>query len=223
MKHCDKCNVDILDNVNHCPLCGRNVSKEPVLTESFECFPDNKVWQNKRNIAIKLWFFVVVIGTLISTFVDLLLNRSITYSPFVWTGAGLMILDIILPIKKYWSFPAVSTVCAVSICAYILFLEFFTHTFGWGLIYVLPFFLLAMTIYCFLIIFVRNYFRGVEFVIPLLIFCIMSIAIFFVNYFCGFVFWPALVTMVTSLVSFVLILILRFKKVQQEFQKSFFA
>ena len=223
MNHCDKCNVDIVDNVNHCPLCGRNVSKEHIATESFECYPDNKTWQSKRNLVTNIFLFVILIGSIISTFLDLFLHKTITYSPFVWTGAGLAILDIILPIKKYWSFPVVSTVCAISIVAYILFLELFTGTFGWGLNYVIPFFLLFMTIYSCIIIWTRNYFKGFEFVIPLMIFCIMSIAIFFVNYFCGFVAWPALSVAITSLVLFVFILIFRFKKVQQEFHKSFFA
>ena len=223
MKHCDKCGVDIIDNVNHCPLCGRNISKELILDESFACFPDNNVWRNKRKLITNIFLWIIIFGTIITTFLDLLLNKTITYSPFVWTGTALAIIDIILPIKKYWSFPVVSTMLVITISAYLLFIEFFTKTFGWGLIYVIPFFLLASTIYCFLIICIRNYFKGIEFVIPLLIFCVLSLASFFTNYFCGFVFWPALVTAITSVVCFTSILIFRFRKVQQEFKKSFFA
>ena len=222
MKHCDRCGVDIIDDVNHCALCGRNVSKEPVINETFACFPDNKTWQSKRKFITNLLLLSIFIGTIITTFLDLFLHKAITYSPFVWTGAALAIVDIVLPIKNYWSFPVVSTVVAVSICGYILFLEFFTHTFGWGLVYVIPFFLLAMTLYSFLIIVIRNYFKGLEFVIPLLIFMILSIAVFFVNYFCGFVAWPALVCGITSVVCFVFFLVFKFRRVQQEFKKSFF-
>ena len=206
MSHCDKCGVDIEDNVNNCPLCGRNVSKEKIENESFKCFPDNKTWQSKRNVVTNIALFLILIGAIVTTFLDLFLNKRITYSPFVWTGSGLAILDVILPIKKYWSFPLVSTVCAISIVVYILFLELFTETFGWGLNYAIPFFLLFMTLYSCVIIWTRNYFRGIEFVIPLMIFCIMSVTIFFINYFCGFVVWPALVTGITSLVVFVFIL-----------------
>lgn len=223
MNHCDKCDVDVVDNVNHCPLCGRNIAKQHIVTESFECFPDNKTWQSKRKLVTNILLAIILIGVAVSTFLDLLLNKTITYSPFVWTGAGLAILDIILPIKNYWSFPVVNTVCAISIGAYILFLELFTNTFGWGLNYVIPFFLLFMTIYSVIIIWTRNYFKGIEFVIPLMIFCILSVASFFVTYFCKFVYWPALVSAITSLVLFVFILIFRFKRVQQEFHKSFFA
>ena len=43
----------IADNINHCPLCGRDISgHEPVLEETFECYPNNKIWVDKRNFSI---------------------------------------------------------------------------------------------------------------------------------------------------------------------------
>lgn len=223
MRHCDKCDVMIADTVEHCPLCGRDISQgNEKLTEHFECFPDNKIWQSKRNTILNILFWVLVIGSIVTTIIDFLVDKKLTFCPFVWTGTLLVILDVIIPAKKRFSFPSVSTICAVSICAYILFLELYTHTFGWGLQYTIPFFLLAMTIYCTVIIVSRQYYKGFEFVIPLLGFVVLSLATFLVNYFCKFVYWPALVASLSSITIFCFILIFRFKKVQQQFKKSFF-
>lgn len=223
MRHCDKCNVDIADKIDHCPLCGRNiVGGDEQTVQQFECFPDNKIWQSKRSTILNAIFLILLIGTIVATAVDLIVNKKITYCPFVWTGALLVLIDVILPAKESFSFSSVSTICALSICAYILFLEFFTHTFGWGLQYAIPFFLLAMTLYSTTIIVVRQYYKGFDFIIPLVIFVILSIANFLVNYFCGFVYWPALVSFLSSTSIFLFILIFRFKKVREQFKKSFF-
>src|SRR5574344_885147 len=224
MRFCDKCKVNIADELNNCPLCGRDISlkKNEETSQSFLCYPDNKIWVDKRNFALKIVLWSVIFATLLSCFAEIFLLKTFHYNFYVLTGLFLFIFDIILPLKNHWSFASVSTVAGVSICLYILFIELFTNTFGWGLNYAIPFGLLFMSIYSTTIIFVRNYYQGIEFVISLLIFSILSIAVFLYNTFSAGVVWRSLVSFLTSLTCFIFFLCFKFKRVKQAFKKSFF-
>ena len=132
MRPCDKCDVDIMDDVNNCPLCGRDISTKDSV-ESFLCYPDNKIWQSKRNTLINFAFWASIIGMLISIFVEWLIFKQISYNWYVITGVAMFVLTVILPLKFKWSFSFVCTFIGLCICGYILFLELFTNSFGWGL------------------------------------------------------------------------------------------
>lgn len=222
MRHCDKCNVDIVDEITNCPLCGRDVSNGEEITKNFTCYPSNKIWIDKRNTLTNWLLLIVIIGTIISGIIELLIFKRYHYNFYVLTGAILALFDVILPIKHRWSFSALSIVVSISICAYILFLELFTNSFGWGVYYAIPLFLLFTTLYSLTIILIRNYYRGFEFVISLLVFAILSTVLFIFNYISKGVVWPSLVAFLTSVTCFVVFLIFRFKKVKQTLEKSFF-
>ena len=222
MRHCDKCDVDIVDEINNCPLCGRDVSNgSEVMTQSFKCYPDNKVWISKRNATINVTFWLTMIFMVISIFVELLLFKRIHYNWYVVTGVALFVIDFIMPMKFRWSFFAVAIVGVISICAYIIFLELFTNSFGWGLHYAIPMFILFATLYSTSIILSRNY-QKYEFVICLLNFAILSLGVFLFNLFTKAVIWPSLVAFLTSTTCFTGFLMFRFRHVKNELEKSFF-
>lgn len=222
MKHCDKCDVNILDDISNCPLCGRDISNKAETSQNFLCYPNNKQWKDRRNLIVNIFLWFVIIGTVLSGVVELLIFKQYRYNFYVLTGATLAVVDIILPIKYRWSFNAISIVASLTLCAYILFLELFTGSFGWGVYYVIPLFLLFMTLYSLTIILIRNYYKRFEFVISLLIITILSIALFLYNYISKGVVWPSLVIFLTSVTCFVFLLIFRFRKVKQALEKSFF-
>ena len=224
MHYCDKCNVEIADNISHCPLCGRNIlqENEKIDKESFVSFPDNKIWIDKRNNLMNLLFWAVIIGTIISIVVNLIVEHQVSFGWYVLTGSVFVMVNVVLPIKNKWSFSAISTVFGVTTCLYMLFIELYTHTFGWGLIYVIPLFLLFMTLYATTIMFFRNYYKGFEFVVSLLVFAVFSTAIFIFNYAKGYTFWPSLASSLTSITCFVAFFIFRRRRVKRQFQKKFF-
>ncbi|MBQ8430608.1 MAG: hypothetical protein IJX26_01520, partial [Clostridia bacterium] len=162
MKHCDVCNIEIADNISHCPLCGKNILKnqEKITNQTFMCYPDNKIWSNNRNMIVNYFFWLLTIGTVICTILELVFFKRYYFSCYVLTGSVFAIFNILLPIKKRWCFSSVSTIVGISICAYLIFIELFTGTFGWGIMYTLPFFLLFMCIYSTSIIWSRNYYKG---------------------------------------------------------------
>ena len=221
MRHCDKCDVDIADNINNCPLCGRDISTD-CSGESFACYPDNKVWTNKRNVVINVMFYFAIIFMAISIFLELLIFKRLHYNWYVITGVALFVIDFIMPMKFRWSFSAVTIVVALTICLYILFLELFTHSFGWGLNYAIPMFILFIALYSTFITMARSYYRKYEYVICLLIFAVISVIVFLYNLLTKAVVWPALVAFLTSTTSFIGFLLFRFKKVKNELEKSFF-
>ncbi len=221
MLHCDKCDVDIKDNINNCPLCGRDLDNKTQI-QSFVCYPDDKIWISKRNILINMLFFISIIGVVISIFLELLIFKRIWYNWYVITGEALFLLAIIAPLKFRWSFSAISLIDSLTICSYILFLELFTHSFGWGLNYAIPMFLLFCTLYTTIIIVSRNYYQGYDFVVCLLVLAILSTAIFLYNLLSGGIMWPSLVTFLTSVTCFIGFLIFKFKKVKAQIEKKFF-
>ena len=130
MKHCDRCDVDIADNIKNCPLCGRDISAESDdELESFVCYPDNKIWFSKRNTVLNTSFLIILIGVIVSIVTELIIFHRFSYNWYVLTGAMMFTLNILMPLKFRWSFSNVSIVSGLSICAYILFLELFTGTF----------------------------------------------------------------------------------------------
>ena len=221
MKHCDKCDVDIVDNINNCPLCGRDVSNTSE-EQSFVCYPDNKVWVSKRNFVINFLFWAAMIGMAISVFIELIIFHRIQYNWYVITGVALFVLDVLMPTKLRWSFSGISLFISISICLYILFLELFTNSFGWGVYYVIPLFILFMSLYSTLIILIRNYYKGYEFIVCLLTHAILGLALFLYNILSGGIMWPSLAAFATATTCFITFLIFRFKKVKNQFEKRFF-
>ena len=221
MLHCDKCNVDIADDINNCPLCGRDLENKSE-TESFKCYPDNKIWISKRNLLVKSLFWFTIIGVIISVFLELLFFNRLWYNWYVITGEALFLINVVAPLKFRWSFSAISLIVSITICLYVLFLELFTNSFGWGLNYAIPMFLLFCTLYTTMIIVTRNYYQGYDFVVCLLVLAILSVALFLYNILSGGIVWPALVAFLTSVTCFISFLIFRFKKVKGQIEKKFF-
>lgn len=222
MKHCKKCGVDIADNIKNCPLCGGSVETENDGEESFSCYPNNKNWYNKRNLILNIVLTVVLIGLFISFTVDLFFNRRLAYSWYTITGCAIFLIDIYFPIKKHWSFSTISTIVGISVCLYILFIELYTQTFGWGVNYVIPFFILFMSLYSTAIVFMRNYYKGFEFTLPLIIFTILATITFVVSYVLNLIIWPSFSVFLASLSLLIIVLVFKSKKVKQELEKSFF-
>ena len=220
MKHCDKCDTHIADNINNCPLCGKNLAQNQ--EQSFCCYPDNKIWHDKRNLFINILLFIALIGTVLCCAIDLFFNHTLTYSIYTISGCALFVLDIYFPIKKHWSFSTVSTIVGISIGVYVLFIELYTNTFGWGVNYVIPFFILFMSCYSTIIIFIRNYYKGFEFVLPLIIFTVLATITFAVSYILNLVIWPSFSVFLASVTLLIIVLVFKHKKVKQELEKSFF-
>lgn len=221
MRHCDRCDVEIADEINNCPLCGRNIASDDS-TQSFVCYPDNKIWVSKRNAIINFLFWFAVIGTAISIGIELLIFHRFQYNWYIVTGLALFVLDIIMPIKFRWSFSHISWLVGVSICLYILFLELFLGGAGWGHNYVIPLFILFMSLYSTFIMALRNYYKGGEFVVCLIIFAILGTAIFIYNYVSKNVVWPSLVAFLVSVTCLIFFVIFKFRKIKQALEKSFF-
>lgn len=221
MRHCSKCDVKVADNINNCPLCGRDLA-EPTQEQSFVGYPNDKKWYDKRKLVLNIFLVAVLIGTALCLAVDLFVNQNVTFTWYTISGCMFFILDIYFPIKKQWSFNTISTIFGISCVLYILFIELYTNTFGWGVNYAIPFFILFMSLYSTIIIFTRNYYKGFEFVLPLIIFTIMATVLFIVCYCLKFTIWPSFSVFLASLTMLIIVIIFKHKQVKQELGKSFF-
>lgn len=218
---CDKCSISLDENLTHCPLCGRCVDEKPNRTASFKNYPTNEKWTNKRNMALSLTFWLIVISCVLAISSELILLRQFWWSWYVITSSILAIICIYLPIKQRWSYASTSAIVTIFVSAYILFLELFTNSFGWGLCYTIPMFILFMSVNSLTTMIVRKNNR-LEFLLPLFICALISTAIFIFIFVKGYTIWPALTTFFTTWTLFVLLMIIRFKRVKKEFQKNFY-
>ena len=60
MKHCNKCDAHIADNINNCPLCGSYLAENSA-EQNFCCYPNDKIWYDKRKLTLNILLFIVLI------------------------------------------------------------------------------------------------------------------------------------------------------------------
>ena len=221
MLHCNNCKIDIADNLQKCPVCEKKL-KNNLKKQQFVCYPDNRAWIDKRNNVLKSLAYILTFFSFLCIIVDIIVNKHLSFSFYVLASYVIVMLDIIFPLKKYWSFSSTSTVVGISLSCYVLLVEWFTNSFGWGLNYVVPLFLMFMSIYSSSIIFSRNYYKGFEFALPLIIFNVLALVLFVVSLLLNVILWPSLMCFLTSIILLICVLIFRTKKVRQELEKSFF-
>ncbi|PKK96011.1 MAG: hypothetical protein CVV59_00800 [Tenericutes bacterium HGW-Tenericutes-4] len=77
------------------------------------------------------------------------------------------------------------------ITLYIIFLENYTNSFGWGITFAIPLFALAFSIYNFGMI-LTNIKQRCDYILPMLILLTISTICFIVNYVGGYTLWPSL-------------------------------
>ena len=106
-------------------------------------------------------------------------------------GSVFAFFGVIVPIKNNWSLVNYHSVFYVAVTLYIIFLENYTNSFGWGIVYVIPLFVLAFSVYNFLMI-LSNRNNRTEYILPMFILTTIATVAFSYNYFSGLVLWPSL-------------------------------
>lgn len=93
MKKCNKCNIHFSGNIKYCPLCQNKLTDD----SSPSVFPKN-IKREKDTILFKILFFISIVISIISLFLEFIITRKLHYSFFTILGliTNLILLIFIL-------------------------------------------------------------------------------------------------------------------------------
>lgn len=122
-KFCDKCNVEIEETKNFCPLCGRCCADKlnPDEQTNFS-YPERIVFINKRRLAFNLLIYFLLLGNLVCIATNLLFSKSFTWAGQVLYGSIFTLAGIIFPAKRSFDANKQLAVLFIAITAYVIVL-----------------------------------------------------------------------------------------------------
>jgi len=216
---CPNCKVRVDNGANHCPLCGKHISSEPI-PDSERTFPIYKPKLDKREPLTSVFIKLILLGIVVCMGIDLFLTASISFSLYVLVGGLYTVLVVLLPILKKYSLAQVCTSLVYYTAGVIIFCELITATWGWGVCYALPGFWIVMAIISAIFMLAFGY-VNFEMFRPMLSIAILStIALIFLMCFSQ-VYWLMLVSAFLSWIEIALMFMFRFKRSIRTIKKDF--
>jgi len=157
MKKCYKCNVSINSNVEKCPLCNGNLEGEEVLENVFPTIPSI---YTKNTVFLKLMLFASILGCIVCSIVNYIVNKEIGWAWFVIAGITSFWITFIIGIKKRNHFMKLLFSEVMMVLVSSVLWDYFTGWHLWSVTYVLPFVSIAyITTLFFLRLFMKNIFK----------------------------------------------------------------
>lgn len=106
MNYCNNCGVELEENVNSCPLCGKNLTGESVMdTEDRpykEAIPERGIPSDfvgltklqRQKVFWQLSGITLISGMIVTLIIDLIINRSVTWSRFPMSACLALFVNI---------------------------------------------------------------------------------------------------------------------------------
>lgn len=226
MKKCNNCNVNLEDSRVNCPLCGKcvddNLAKSDEKEKCSAIYPrynaDKHYYGGKRvcDLLIKILFMLGIIILLL----DLMTNKTLTYSILVCGSMLYVYLVSLRPIKKRMILEKIFNRLIIYTGLFVLFLELITKSWGWGICIVLPSIYIVFSIVFIILFFAKgamNYDVYIPFILMVIILAVSSILLIVFNEF-------KLITIISFLIAlagFLFIFLYKFKKGVKGIHKNF--
>ncbi|MBQ8748905.1 MAG: hypothetical protein IJZ29_00330 [Clostridia bacterium] len=223
MKHCKFCNINIENKKVHCPLCGKCLDEEKVksgIVNHSDIYPDNVVKSNLTNVICKIFTSSLFVLTLLCLGIDLLVNYKVSFSLIVIIGFIYSYFVIFRPIRKNMPLENFFVYLSFFTPLFILFIELYTKTFGWGVNITVPALLLGLSVASLIIISVKG-FADLDMIKPIIINTLLITVLLILL----FIFkQPTLITIISFLLNIAIVLfvlIFRFKLASKSIKKEF--
>lgn len=217
---CSHCNVQLEEFVSHCPLCGKCVNEANVNKNMHENFPSGEVFRLNKQKAYKAATSLLMLGNLLCLFIEFLLFWKISWSLHVLVASIFTFFGIIRPIYENWRLVNYHSVFYIMFTGYIVFLENYTQSFGWGIGYVIPLFAFTFAIYNFIMI-LTNIKNRSDYILPMFILLTISIICFSFNYVNKLTLWPSMLSFLTLLSFTVISFVFQSSKILRALAKKF--
>ena len=220
MKYCNKCNVTVLGNKRHCPLCSSILSNSEE-TDNYEGYPDIKENSGKYNLLLRLFLFLSIAGSLICLLINLLYWSGILWSLIVATGmlllwetVGLLILS-----KKNIGLKLIAQMLVVIIV--LITIDCVTGWNAWSIGLFAPFVIIASTCVMTVVLYI-NRAKWREYMLYQFVISINGF-IPVILFRCGLIkiIWPGAIGALYSLLTLVGMLIFANKQFKNELNKRF--
>lgn len=194
---CDACKVSLEEHISHCPLCGKCVNESLVdKKDSHENFPSDEQFKKEKKEALRAIVYMILLGNFLASLTELLLFKTYTWSLHVLVASTFGLFGIIIPIKNNWYLVNYHSIFYICFTLYIIFLENYTNSFGWGITYVIPLFCLGFGLYNFIMV-INNIKTKSDYILPMIILFIISTISFSINYYNDLTIWPSLSSFLT--------------------------
>ena len=216
MNKCDRCNVEIVAS-KFCPLCGRCVSEKDNFSK---VYPDAIPEKVGAKYALRIVFGVLLLLNLLAVALELIITKTFYYSWHILVPSILLYFCVYFPIKKHWSLTGVINISLFMLSGYVIFLELFTKTYGWGLYYVIPFVLLGSIILCLIYMWISK-FNKVDMQVTLIVSSLLSLADFLYVYLTKGVYWPATTSLLTGFAIVFILFVIKSRRAKKNLQKNF--
>lgn len=214
MGKCSRCNLNVSGD-KFCPLCGKRVNDS-----ANHLYPTNVNRKINKTYVLRVVFGLLLLINVLVVALELIITKNFYYSLHILVPSLLVLISIYFPLKKSWGFFAACCICIFTISGYIIFLENFTKTTGWGFNIVVPLFLLLGEIVSFLILTISK-FEKVEVFLPVLICTIFSFIIFLIVYLKKIIYWPAAAAFLFGFAILFTIFVVKNRRAKKSLQKSF--
>jgi len=144
MNYCKNCGVELEENMDICPLCGESPSEESSNkrkpTDSQETAHQQRLLSDftgltpvqRQKLFWQLSGIILISGIIVTLFIDLVLNREITWSKYTASTGLILFINITLLVflknKIAWAL----TGCFIATSLLLILFDLFNENIGWG-------------------------------------------------------------------------------------------
>ena len=146
MNHCDNCGVDVDACLKNCPLCGKELTKNPQENKLYPTVKEQKYVDKKTVLDDTLTFiaFVFIVGSIV---LNLLFWEGVPWFMGVAVSVLYVCLWLYLLMLSEWSAGAKTFLQMAGLIGMMLIFDYLGDWTGWSYEYALPFILAAGLIY----------------------------------------------------------------------------
>lgn len=219
METCENCGVEIMDKKSNCPLCGKATNKSASNKNLY--YPEYAPLTDRREPIASVLQKLSILALLICIIVDLFVTKTLGWSLYVLAGVMLCVAVVTRAILKKDGIAAILSRLSFWIAGFLVFIELYTGTWGWGVQYAIPGLWGAICVTFGLIILIQGY-VNFEMFKPLILILLLSLTSFLLLFFlkCD-ILWPTLVALLLAASEFILMFMFRFRRSVRSLKRDF--
>ena len=216
---CDRCKITVDTQQAHCPLCGRCVGDD--IIDKHEKYPDYKSFDRSYFHIAGLLMRILCVLTVVTIIANLVLDIQHLWSMYVLSSAIAVYLSVLVPVRYKICFAMQMKFLTLGVSQLIITIEIMTHTFGWGIGYVIPLMLLTQMTVCAIFAICKGYINF-EYIRPTLFLFVCSIIVLVLDcYIFNLVHWPSVSAFLLCFACFAFLLLFRFKRTIKSIKKYY--
>lgn len=144
MNLCNNCGVELEENMRFCPLCGKDIADEMPEDQEHILFQKTKPEEQlmpdfeeltptqRRRLFWQLSGMILISGMIVTFFIDLIINRDITWSKYSTSACLALFLIITMIVFLKRKIVISLTVSFITTSILMVLFDMFNKNIGWG-------------------------------------------------------------------------------------------